>query len=162
MDDAAAMREVQSRAELRTRRQRLRERHRRPVLDPRRERLPLEELHDDERVPLVFTVVEEGDDVAVLKAGDGAGFTIEPGAAVRVVREVGQHHFDGHFPFEHRIACAIKRTHPAARDALEDLVPPDGSGDIHAFTGRSIDRRQGSILFLGFLDSAEGRSITRP
>ena len=48
-------------------------------------------------------------------------------------------------------------------DTLEDLVPPDGSGDIQHVHRPLFEQRQ-EPFFSDFsvLDSAEGRSITRP
>ena len=65
----------------------------RPLLQPLRQRLPVEILHNQEVDPVLAPDVEEGADVRVVQGGDGAGLALEPlfqiGIGGDVLGEIG-------------------------------------------------------------------------
>src|SRR5687767_1841921 len=76
---------------------------------------------------VLFADVEDGNDVAVAKAGYCASFTREAFTKLFVV--VAQE-LDGDLALEHRIQGEEEESHAALADAIEDLVPPDSGRHI--------------------------------
>ena len=92
------------------------------------ERLPAQELHDDEEPPVVFADVVDGDDVAVSEAGRDLGFAHEPRANVRLGLEVGHHDLYRHVAIHHFVVRRVDDAHGAAADAFDDTVAPNALG----------------------------------
>src|SRR5690606_7481763 len=88
--------------------------------------LALDVLHGDERLSVVFTDVEDGDDVRMTQAGGGPRFTRESLAQLIIV--VAQQ-LDGDLAIELRIEREEERTHPAAADRPEHFIAPDAGGN---------------------------------
>ena len=103
-------------------------RHRSVAADYLTERLPVDVLHRDEGQALVFSDVEDGNDVAVSQIGGRSRFSREACPQVFVVRLSEQ--LDGNLSLEVRVDCEIYRAHPAARDEFADQVSTDCGGQF--------------------------------
>ena len=88
-----------------------------PTGEAVRERLALEQLHDEESVTLVLADVEESTDVWVEEARDGAGLAVEALALDGVRGELRAEDLDGH--------RAISRV---SRPRYTSPMPPAPSG----------------------------------
>ena len=97
------------------------ESHRFGSFNHRAERFAGHELHGDERVPLVFADVEDGDDVGVFETAGRARFLHEPRADVAVLELVADQ-FDGERTPEHRVLGQIQAAHAALAQEPLDLV----------------------------------------
>ena len=124
----------------------------RTAREPRRERLAVEQLHDQEwRLdaldPREPQVVQRAD-VRVRQPGHDPGFAIEALPAARVVRDLRRQHLDRDEAIEPRIAGTIDTPHPARADRVEDLertkaaARPD-VGLVHIGFGTLLERPVG-------------------
>ncbi len=86
----------------------------RPLRNQPVERRAVHQLHRDERRPVVFVDVVDGDDVRMVEGGGGAGFLDEAAMAVGIRRRSGRQHLDRHRPS--RAACRGRsRPRPSRR-----------------------------------------------
>jgi hypothetical protein len=126
-----------------------------PLLQPRRERLPLEALHHQEvdrlrrlcpsRLPpcalhltlehLAAGVVERAD-VRVGQAGDRLRLALEARAARGIRREGWRQDFDRDEALEARVARLVHLAHPARAEARDDLVGAETRSGREGFGGR--------------------------
>ena len=95
------------------------------VRQPRAQRLPFEQLRDDEEGAVLVAVVEDGEDVRVRQRRDRARLALEARQRVGVTRGVGKEDFDGDVAAQARIAAAVDRTHPSFAEQRKDLVGTD-------------------------------------
>ena len=79
-------------------------------------------LHRDERMALVLTDVEDGDDVKMVKTRDRPGLPGEPFAQLVVVVKQD---LDGDLPIEFGIPAKIEGPHASLGNATHDLVSAD-------------------------------------
>ena len=115
MDDAVSMRVVESTGDLDCMCQRDVERQR-PLFQTRRERVALEELHD-EVVSLVMTTdVVQRADVRVREGGNRPGFAGESGPLLFVKCEVDRENLDRHRAIETGVGRAEDLAHAAGTE----------------------------------------------
>ena len=93
-----------------------------PLVDPIRQRRPLDQFHDE----IVGPDVVQGADVRMIERGNRARFTFE------TVAEVRGGDLDCDFAPEPRVARAIHLTHSAGTDGLDDFVRPEPCPRRHA------------------------------
>ena len=107
------------------------------LLRVRLERVALDVLHGDEVAGLVLAHVKDGDDPGMLQPAGRLGLAAEAKAHLlglargqRVELEDG---LDCDAAIDLRIVGEIDHAHGAAAYLAADLVPADGSGDLHEF-----------------------------
>jgi hypothetical protein len=127
MNDAACMRRVQSRCDLRTVLERLRN-WQRALGKHFVERCALDELHCDEGGAGVLVDVVDGDDVRVIESGGGTRLLDEPTASIGVGRCLGRQHFDRHRSPEPAVDRAVHHAHAAAANLSFDAIVRDCMG----------------------------------
>jgi uncharacterized protein len=88
----------------------------------RRERLPLDELHDQEGTIALGADVEEGDDPGVVQRARRAGLAQEPGLAVGIRGGGGGEHLDGHLAPEALVDGTMDLPHRSAAERGEEPV----------------------------------------
>ncbi len=94
---------------------------------------PFDEFQDQEqRVARVLEPVDRRD-VRVIEGGQHLRFPLETGEPVRVLRNGGREHFDGHLAPELRVVRAVDLAHAAGADGFgEAVLAQDGAGfDLH-------------------------------
>ena len=93
------------------------------------ERLPLDQLHHDERgVARVFDAEDLADEWVIQRRG-GAGLAQESLPLPAVVAELGEQCLDRHVAPEHGVAGAIHRSHASLAEEAQDVVGADRSSD---------------------------------
>ena len=110
--------EVEERAELE-----------RPLPDPLRERLPLEQLHGDEVLPLVLLDRVDRADAGVVEGRGGAGLALEALEGRRVLRQLHRQELERDVAAELRVLGLVHDAHAAAAELPGDLVVGDGLAD---------------------------------
>ena len=86
------------------------------------QRAALHVLHRHEVGVRVLAPVVHGDDVGVGQVGGGLGLATEALDEVRIGRELGEQHLDGHQAVEQQVARQEDVGHAAASDALLNFV----------------------------------------
>ena len=124
MDDAARVRRVERRGDLRGILER-RGHRQRPCRDERVEPGAVHQLHRDERRAAVLVDLVDRDDVRVVEGGGGAGFLDEAAVAIGIGRRFGRQHLDRHRSPEPRVVRGIDDAHPAAADLGVDAIVGD-------------------------------------
>jgi len=138
VDDARAMRAVERVGDLRAVAEDVAQRQR-AAPESVRERLSFEELEDEIGLPcLRLADVVQAADVRMLELGDGLRLALEAQTELRVVRELGGEHLDGHRALETRVARLPHLTHAARTNARDDLVRAEPAADVHVGCGASI------------------------
>src|SRR5688500_11687556 len=94
----------------------------RPAVEPLRQRLALEVLHDEVVDAFLLAHVVQDADVRVAEGGDGARLALEPRAHLRAAAVVGAQHLDRHRAVEARVARLVHLAHAARAETLQDLV----------------------------------------
>ena len=105
MDDALPVRLVEGVRDLNRVLQRLIERQR-AFLQARRERLPLQILHDQEVNSVLLADVMQCAAVWMIQGGDGAGFALEALAEIGLSSNARGQDFDGDGAIEPRVSCS--------------------------------------------------------
>jgi hypothetical protein len=95
------------------------------IADDGAERLALEELRQDERVPVVHAEVVHGDDVRVVQRRGGARFELEPPLPGGIARPFRRQHFDRDVAPKLRVARAVDVAHPSGPERADDLEATD-------------------------------------
>ena len=136
MDDALLVRGFQRFGDLQRDAQRLLDRQR-PTLQPLGQRLPLDQLHDQEVLAVRFLHPVKRGDVLVGDRGEHLGFAFEPRDAIRVGSQRLEDDLDGDAATELGVACAIDLAHPAGPEHVRDLVgaEPGAGGQWHGGGG---------------------------
>src|SRR5579863_93655 len=96
-------------------------------VQPLRERLAFEILHDEEVGPILLADVVEGADVGMIQAGNRASFALKPLAQLGTAGEMSGRNLNGDDAIEARVAGAIHLAHPARTDGGKDFVRPEAS-----------------------------------
>src|SRR5581483_4687183 len=120
--------------------------------DARRERLPLEQLHDE----IPFADIEERADVRMIELRDRLRFSLEAKLQLRIIREIGGKDLDGDAAIEPRVARAIDLAHASGTEPRDDFVRPEpcslsefhGSGGNDSADGPSALSRVADYFFL--------------
>jgi hypothetical protein len=120
VDDAGAVRGGQRAGDLPRDHQRLAERQ---ALQPRPQRLPVEELHHDVRAAVdVAAEVVDLDDPRALDRAGGARLVEESREHLLIRGQLRLQYFDGGAPAERGVLGEIDSAHPAAAQLLDDDV----------------------------------------
>ena len=97
----------------------------RPLLQPRRKRLPFQQLHHEKMHVLAVyrrgTDIVKRADVRMGEPGDHAGLTLEPLVAARIAGEGARKHLDRHSAVETGVESAMDLAHPAGAERSHDL-----------------------------------------
>ena len=96
------------------------------------QRLPLQQFHDQEGLPLDRVDFVNRADVRVVQSGGGARFALKPLQRARVGREIVGEHLQGHEPSEPGVLRPVNDTHAAGAKSVNDAVMRDGLAD-HLF-----------------------------
>ena len=105
----------------------------------RPQRLPLDQLHDEEGLALVLVHVVHGTDVGVVQGGGGTGFALEPLQALRVLGILLGQELEGHAAAEPGVLGLVDDPHAAASQLLQRAVVGDGLADRdRAWDGGSV------------------------
>jgi hypothetical protein len=101
----------------------------RPLPDPLGERLPLEELHRDEVLPLVLLDRVDRADAGVVELRGRLGLALEALERRRVLRQLDRQELERHAAAELRVLGLVDDTHAAAAELPGDLVVRGGLAD---------------------------------
>ena len=93
------------------------------------QRLPLQQLHDDELPVVVLADVVNGADVRMIQGRGGAGLTLETIDRMRMLRQFRRQELQRHVPLQARVLSAIDDTHPPTSQLLDDAIVGDGLAD---------------------------------
>ena len=99
-------------------------------LDRAVERLPGDELHDDERPAVQVADVVDGDDVRVVEQGRQPRLARQALGRDAVRRQLVGDELDGDEPAQARIARLIDLSHAAGSEGADDLVHADALARI--------------------------------
>jgi hypothetical protein len=121
VDDALAVRRVESIRHLDTEIEQGREVDR-PPADSLAQRLPLEELHRDEPLPLVRIDVVNGADAGVVEGGRGARLALEALEGLGLRAEALRQELEGHGTAEAGVLGPVDDPHPSAAHLLDDAI----------------------------------------
>src|SRR5579872_657210 len=112
MQDAGAVRDLQSFCDFHSNFQQLSERQCAPA-QALGERLAVEELHDEEVGTVLRADVVEMANVRMIQRGNGAGFALKTLLKLGSVGEVSGENLDGHEAIEARVFRAVDLSHAA-------------------------------------------------
>jgi len=94
-----------------------------PLLEPRRERLPIEQLHHDVRAAKRgLAEVEDLNDARAADRGRCLGFVEEPLHHAGVPRQLGQQHLDDDAVTERLVAADVDYTHAARAQLTHNSI----------------------------------------
>jgi hypothetical protein len=108
------------------------------LIEPRAQRLALQELQREERDPiLIRRRVVNDDDVAVRELCGGAGLDQEAAHDLGVARQLGEDPLHHHLAIENGVARDVDAAHPALAEEPKDLVVADDRRICHGRWSRS-------------------------
>ena len=93
-----------------------------PPRDPLLQRLPVEQLHDDERLPVVLADVVDRADVRMVQRRGGAGLALEALQRLPGRGELGRQELERDLAAQPRVLGLVDDAHAAAADPVEDAV----------------------------------------
>ena len=93
------------------------------------QRLPLDQLHDEEGLALVLADVVDRTDVGMVQGGGGAGLALEPLQALGILGILLGQELEGHAAAEAGILGLVDDPHAAASQWLQGAVVGDGLAD---------------------------------
>jgi hypothetical protein len=82
----------------------------------------VQELHGNERFPVLFADVVNRADVGVIQGGGGLGFATKAGQCVLILRYMLRQKCKGYETVEARVLGFVDNAHPAATKLLDDAV----------------------------------------
>ena len=97
----------------------------RAALEARRQRLPLQQLHDQVVHAVLVPDVVERADVGVVERRSGAGFALEARLELGGIGERLGEHLDRHLPVEAGVPRAIDLAHAACSERRHDFIRPE-------------------------------------
>ena len=106
----------------------------RPPPDPLAKRLPLEELHRDEPLPLVRVDVVDGADAGVVEGGGGARLALEALEGLGFPGEALGQELERHRAAEPGVLGLVDDAHPAAAELLDHAVVGERLADHRKFS----------------------------
>ena len=86
------------------------------------QREPVEKLHGDEGLAILFADVVDGADVRMVQGGCGLGFALEAGQRLRVAGHFLGQKLEGHKAVQTRVFRFVDDAHPAAAQLLDNAV----------------------------------------
>ncbi|MEE8138790.1 MAG: hypothetical protein V3T81_07985 [Thermoanaerobaculia bacterium] len=104
--------------------QRLLDRDRTPG-DPLGQGVALDQLQDEEGLPVGLLQAVDRGDVGMVQGGQELGFPLEASQSLGVLRQPLRQGLDRHLPVEPRVPGPVDHAHPPCPDLLEDLVVGD-------------------------------------
>ena len=84
--------------------------------------LSVEQLGDDEELPIVHAGIMNREDVRVGDRGDGFRFPLQARALSGVVRDAVRQQFDGDVAIEPRVAGLVDLAHPTRAEGGENFI----------------------------------------
>src|SRR6266508_6711269 len=93
------------------------------------ERLPFEQLHNNERPAFLFANVVNGADVRMTEGGGGTGFALETLERLAILGKTFGQKLQGHAAAEPRVFRLVHHPHTAATELLDDPVMGDSIAD---------------------------------
>lgn len=102
-----------------------------PPLQPLRQALALQPLHDDERLAVVVTVIHHRHDVSALDARGDLGLALEARQGVGVACRLGMDELHGHRDAESDVLGAPDLAHGSLADELLQPVPAGHNPPTH-------------------------------
>ena len=116
------------------------------------QRLPLDQLHDEELALVLSPDIEERADVRVIERRDCPRLALEAGAELLVHGESPGENLDRHIAAEARVAASIHFAHPASTEGRNDFVRADAAagqeGHLTSLLQELSRRRSGPGLRL--------------
>jgi len=97
----------------------------RAIPDVMLERHAVQELHDDERTPIVLADFVDRADVRVVQCRGSLGLALEAAERLRVLRHVVGKELERDKATKFGVLCFVNNTHPAAAELLDDSVMRD-------------------------------------
>ncbi len=91
------------------------------------QRLPLEQLHGDERPALEFADVINRANIRMIQSRSSPRLAAESLDGLRVLRNIVRKEFQSYIAAEPRILGLVNHAHPAAAKLLDDVVVGDGA-----------------------------------
>src|SRR5262249_46030252 len=109
--------------------------------DPMLERLPFQELHDDEGLPLVLPDVMDGANIRVIKRGGSTRLALEPLQGLAVLCQFFRQDLHGYQAAEPGVFSLVHYSHPTTTQLFQNAIV----GDCLANHGKRT-QALGSIL----------------
>ena len=97
-------------------------RRHRPLVEPRAQRLPFQQLRYDERRPIMRADVVDGDDAGSVEGGGGARLLLQPRHPIGIAREQRRQDLDRDVAVQPRIARLVDLAHAAGAQQRQDFV----------------------------------------
>jgi hypothetical protein len=144
VDDAGAMRGVQSRRDLHPHGQHRTDR-KRSLQKPLRESLSVGQLHDEEMPSGDLLERVKGGDVRVAHRGQRLCLALKARDALLVLEELVWQDFDRNLASELRVLRPIDLSHPARAERREDLVQAETGARGERHEGRRDSIREGTV-----------------
>ena len=97
-----------------------------------RERLPLEQLHHDERLTAgvgILADLVDGADIGVIQRRGRARLAAQPLDCGRMITRLRRQHLDRHLPSERDVLGTEDEPHAAAAELIDDPVVREGAAD---------------------------------
>src|SRR5246500_5812128 len=89
------------------------------------QRLPVQKLHGDERLPLVFANLVDRADVGMVERRGGLRLALEPFECLAIARHAVGKKFQGHRTTQARILSFVHNAHSATAQLRDDAVMRD-------------------------------------
>ena len=124
VDDALLVGRFERLGELQEQRKRFVER-KRPSGQALRQRLALDELHDEDLLTFELLEPVERGDTGVVERGEKLGLTLEPRQALSILSESLKQHFDGYVAPKLFVPSPIDLPHPALSEQIDDFEGAD-------------------------------------
>ena len=86
------------------------------------QRLAIEELHRDERLPVFFSNVVDGANIGMIQRRGGLGFAAEATERRRIFGEIVRQEFQSDVATEACVLGFVNHTHAAAADSFYNAV----------------------------------------
>ena len=87
------------------------------------QRLPLDQLHDEKRAPLVFADIVNGADMMMIESGCDTRLALEPLQTPAVFGVFGREHFQGNVALQQNVARFVDLAHATGTQPLQDAKP---------------------------------------
>ena len=123
----------------------------RPAEQAMGQRLPRQELEDQEVDAVLLPDVVQRTDVWMREAGDRTRLTAEPFAALRVARHVGRQDFDGDRAVKPCVAGFVDLSHPACPQRCDDLVGAESRAARRTHCLMTLDQLRTTVIGAGGL-----------
>ena len=96
------------------------------------QRQAIQELHYDERMPIVLADFMNGADIRVVEGGGSLGFPLESAESLRVARYVVGKKFERDESVKVGVLCFVDDTHSSAAQSLDNAIMRNGFANHRA------------------------------